>query len=468
MNFNMEFYENSYRLIDASYQGSEVINGNWLKKFRKEAFGEAHRLGIPDRKIESWKYTNLQKLTKDMTFPVDLDHPLTLKELPVEINKIVKVSDIGLVFFNGHWMEALSWGDFKEHLLVQPLGSFLQGKTEGVFGLAGEEVRGWLETLEDIDLSRHDSAVFAKLNSALATDGYLIRVSPKASLVGAIQIVNIYGDRGSSDRAQRNLLIVGDHAKAAVVESHWGLSGVRCLTNTVTDLFLGIGAQLEYLRAYADSGNNFHYGLIRGQLFKNARLNMCNLNSGGAIGRNEIHISLEGEGAEVCANGLALLAGEQHLDVRTTIRHLEPHTMSRQLYKGVLNDSARNVFNGKIFIGSKAQKVDSSQLNKNLLLGDSAEADTKPELEVYADDVKATHGATVGQMNEEELFYLISRGIDRETATAMLARAFIEDVILKMSDSSIILQMRKIIDLNFDNFLEAMKARISEGEDIEI
>lgn len=463
MQFNMEFFENSYRLLDASLAEQSSSSSDWLSGFRDSAFKKAKKLGVPDRKVESWKYTNLSSLTKEMQFPVDLNHNLGLKDLPESVRGIVGDAEVGLVFFNGEWSKDLSWGTEQQGLIVEPLGDFFQGKPESVKGLSSEEIQGWITGFEDHVISRDDSEVFSLLNSALAFDGYVIRVSPKTVIETPIQIVNLYGDRGASDRSFRNVVIVGDGAEVAVSESHWGLSGVECISNTVTDLYLGIHSHLNYLRAYIDSGSNLNVGTVRARLLKDSQLSLFSLNSGGSITRNEAHIQVNGRGASVQANGLALLGESQHLDSRTTIQHNEPNTQSRQLYKSVLNDSARNVFNGKIYIASQAQNVDSDQLNQNLVLGENAEADTKPELEVYADDVRATHGATVGQMNEEELFYLISRAISKEEATAMLARAFVEDVVLKVNHKSLREQIDKMVDLNFDQFLDALKERITEG-----
>ena len=230
----------------------------------------------------------------------------------------------------------------------------------------------------------------------------------------------------------RNLVVMAEQSEATLIESYVGLDDADYFTNAVTEISLADNAILKHYKVQQESLNAYHIGSLNAWQGKNSQLESHSVSLGGALVRNDIHSQLDAEGANIVMNGLYMTSGRQHVDNHTRVDHLKPHTYSTENYRGVLNDRSRAVFNGKVVVHKQAQKIDAHQNNANLLLSDDAEIDTKPELEIYADDVKCSHGATVGQLDENMLFYLRSRAIDEETARSLLTYAFADEVISKI------------------------------------
>lgn len=227
----------------------------------------------------------------------------------------------------------------------------------------------------------------------------------------------------------RNLIIVGKRSKVSIVETYAGRGDEPYLTNAVTEFVVGEGASVEHDKLQAESLTGFHVGTVHFEQFEGSTVVSNAINFGGALVRNTITAILGAQRCEATLNGLSLATGTQLVDNHTTIDHAKPNCASHELYKSILDGNARGVFNGKIFVRKDAQKTDAKQTNKTLLLSDHATIDTKPQLEIFADDVKCTHGATVGHLDEEQLFYLRSRGIGEETAKDILTFAFASDII---------------------------------------
>ncbi|MGH8309983.1 MAG: Fe-S cluster assembly protein SufD, partial [Steroidobacteraceae bacterium] len=267
---------------------------------------------------------------------------------------------------------------------------------------------------------------------ALFTDGAYIHVPAHTVLERPIHVLFISTGATNGHSAMshpRVLVVLDDDSQAAVVESYAGPDGARYFTNVVTEIALGAHAVLDHYKLQRESAEAYHVGSIYLRAARSANCTSHSISVGGALVRNDVMAVLAGEGGECTLNGLYLADGQRHVDNHTTIDHAMPHCDSREIYKGILADRARGVFNGKIIVRPDAQKTDAKQTNKALLLSDDAQINTKPQLEIFANDVKCTHGAAVGQLDEDAIFYLRARGLDLQQARDMLIHAFAGDVL---------------------------------------
>jgi Fe-S cluster assembly protein SufD len=245
-----------------------------------------------------------------------------------------------------------------------------------------------------------------------------------------VEVLYLTNPGGKPETAQpRTLVVLGKHAQATVVERFFGIGEGRAFTNAVGEFVLDEGAILDHVKIQQENGQTYHVANMQVVQARGSNFTTHSLSLGGALVRNEVRVRFDGEGAEATVNGLYLGRGTQHVDNHTVIDHAMPHCNSHELYKGVLADKAHGVFNGKIFVRKDAQKTDAKQTNKVLLLSDDATINTKPQLEIFADDVKCTHGATIGQLDDTQIFYLRSRGIDAEDARRILTFAFANDLV---------------------------------------
>lgn len=374
------------------------------RAFRENAWAQYSRLGLPDRKTESWKYTSLTAVTR-------AEWPLASESIQIPAEALELVArwkneyDI-LILVNG-----------------EPRGMPPAGVSVLNFSAAHrvEFEDGWIG-----------------MSAALARPGFELRVGQGVTLAKPLLVVHSYsGERGLSPSLHRISLETG--ARAEIAEVFLGGGSTEAsdayFRSEITLAELGAGAELSWLRIQQEGAEAHHFSDVQCQLSEDAKLHSVQINGGAVWSRSSMRAEITGERAEAYINGITFARGTQHSDQRVEVRHLAGNTISQQLFKGVLKDRSRGVLNGKIYIAKGAQKVASSQLNHNLLLTPLAEANTKPELEIYADDVKANHGASIGRMDEERMFYLMSRGITRAAAQHMLARAFVNDVLMKMPSS---------------------------------
>lgn len=400
-NGTMKFTE----AIESQYK-SALIRSEAVgeRAFRENAWAQYTRLGLPDRKTESWKYTSLTAVTR-------AEWPLASESIQIPTEALELVArwkneyDI-LILVNG-----------------EPRGMPPSGISVLNFSAAHrvEFEDGWIG-----------------MSAALARPGFELRVGRDVTLAKPLLIVHSYsGERGLSPSLHRISLEPG--ARAEIAEVFLGGSSAEVsgtyFRSEITLAELGAGAELSWMRIQQEGAEAHHFSDIQCQLSEDAKLYSVQINGGAIWSRSSMRAEITGERAEAYINGITFARGAQHSDQRVEVRHLAGNTISQQLFKGVLKDRSRGVLNGKIYIAKGAQKVASSQLNHNLLLTPLAEANTKPELEIYADDVKANHGASIGRMDEERMFYLMSRGITRAAAQHMLARAFVNDVLMKMPSS---------------------------------
>jgi Fe-S cluster assembly protein SufD len=291
-----------------------------------------------------------------------------------------------------------------------------------------------------------ESDAFAALNTAFFADGAAIVVPRGFSLPVPVHVLHVT-DAAAARAAvhPRALVVVEAQAAATVVESYLALSDATYLTNAVTEISLGEGAQLTHVRVQREGARAFHVGLAQAQQARDSRYSSFSFATGAQLARANIYTSMAGPGGEARLDGLYLVDGSQHVDHQTRIEHLAPNCASREVYKGVLGGAAHGVFNGQVYVHPEAQKTDGKQTNNNLLLSPDAQIDTKPQLEIFADDVKCTHGATVGRLDEIALFYLRSRGLPAEEARRLLTYAFAADVLEGIATDDVRIALESLV-----------------------
>jgi Fe-S cluster assembly protein SufD len=318
-----------------------------------------------------------------------------------------------LVFVNGLFARELSsLGTLPEGVTVRNLGSVL---AEGGAGL---------EPFLSRPFGEHDHA-FTAINTALIEDGAFIRLTAGAVVTRPIQLLFLSDAPGPAVLSNpRSLILAGSDSRATVVETYAGTTGNITCTNTMTQVVLDKGAQIEHYRIQDEPDTAFHFALLDVFQSQDSRFLSGSVALGSRLARNEVHVRLEGEGADARIHGLYLPRGDQHHDNPILVEHTAPRCTSRQLHKGIVDGNGHGVFNGRIVVAPGAQGTDAGQVNKNLLLSDRAEVDTRPRLEIFTDDVKCTHGAAVGALDREALFYLRSRGVPNAEASALLTQAF--------------------------------------------
>ena len=397
----------------------------WLRTAREAAFGEFERAGFPTVREEDWKYTNAAPITRAAFVPSFGAAPAIngqLKEFSVE-----EARDCQLVFVNGVFQrESSSIANLPAGVFIGNIADALaQPQYEGL-------MRSHLET-------RDRSNGFTYLNTAFFVDGAFVLVPRSVEIKGPIHLLFISQPANGQATASfpRVYVIAEENSSATIVESYFGAPKRRYFTDAVVDVKAKAGARINHYRIQRESTDAFHIAKTTATTERDASYETANINLGGLLSRHDVAVTFEEQGSHCAVDGLYLIGSDQHSDTHSVIDHREAHCTSRQLYKGVLDGKSHAVFNGKVFVRHGAQQTDAQQTNKNLLLSEEARVDTKPQLEIFADDVKCTHGAAVGQLNEDELFYLESRGINPALARNMLTYGFAEEVIDRIKIDSI-------------------------------
>ncbi len=428
----------------AAFAKMRAAEPAWLARLRRDAFARFSTLGIPTRSEEEWKYTSLRGLD-EAPWAHAHSGAAVLAGLGVSTLDAAKSAAASGVaagdaraaaLFSAATLESLLQAD--EHTIVFDDGllstawSKLGALPEGVrVTPLTDAVATRVEVLEPrFAAALAGSRAFEALNMAFLDAGLLIEIDRKVKLEKPLHIVHIAATGGVA-RFPRVVVRLGELAEATVLETHVSAPGARTLVCGVTELDLAAGAHLTHAKIQQDSEHGFHVASTRAQLSRDAKLTTYALTHGGKVTRNDLDVALNGEGAEVVLDGFYLVNGKRHVDNHTTVDHRVPHTVSSQLYKGILEDQSRAVFNGKVFVRQDAQKTAAHQLNKNLLLSSECEIDTKPQLEIDADDVKCAHGAAVGPLDQDQIFYLQSRAIPRDVAVRILALGFADEVLLR-------------------------------------
>jgi Fe-S cluster assembly protein SufD len=394
----------------------------WLAEARRAAFRRFQELGFPTPKNEDWHYTSVAPIAES-AFPTLRTPSDTVTAADLAPYTVGHAEWPMLVFVDGCFAPALSTP--AERL---PDGVRLMTLAAALRGEAGD-----LGDLLEQHLTRAATwgeHAFTALNTALMTDGAMLHVGTEMVVDTPIHILHVSDAVAArSTKHPRTLIVAGRHSKATVIESYVGLGEASYFTNAVTEVFVDDGATLNHHKIQRESPRAFHVGTIDVRQGRDSHFISFSFAVGGALSRTNIYTLLGGEGCGATLNGLYMLDGTQHGDHQTRIEHAEPNCFSREVYKGLLDGSSHGVFNGKVYVHPVAQKTDGKQENNNLLLSDTARVDTKPQLEIFADDVKCTHGATVGRLDETALFYLKSRGVNADVARQLLTYAFAADVL---------------------------------------
>ncbi len=424
-------------------QRNEFTTLGWAQRLREAAFDRFKDLGFPSVKEEEWKYTNVAPLSKLGFQTASQVTDREIKAAEVERLGFIEAKDSTLVFVNGVLRKDLS------SLKDVPAGVIAMGLDEAFENQSHQElIREHLGRGVD-----YNTNGFVALNTAMLANGAFILIPKNVETDKPLSLLFI--SAGNVASFPRVLVIAEAHSKATLVESYANAGASVSFTNAVVEVFLQDGARLEHYKVQRESVESFHIASTNTRLGANSTYDSTAINFGAQLSRHDIAVQMDHEGAECWIDGLYLVSSGQHTDTHSVIDHQKPHCTSHQLYKGILDGKSRAVFNGKIFVRHGAQKTDAMQTNKNLLLSKEARIDTKPQLEILADDVKCAHGAAVGQIDEDELFYLQTRGLHGELARNLLTYGFAEEVIGKIKIDSIRAQLDEAVLTRLNARLEA-------------
>jgi Fe-S cluster assembly protein SufD len=414
-------YESAFREL-LGRRGDEPA---WLRHAREDAFAQFSRGGFPTVRDEDWKYTDPAPISRTKFTPSFGSAPSLNGELRQFTFEAAR--DSQLVFVNGVFQREIS--------------SVANLPTDvALVNLADAVTKPEYESLfvSHFEASRQDNG-FIALNTALFASGALVLIPRGVEITTPIHLLFVSHSTNGAAAASfpRVHIVAEENSSATIVESYVGVNERRYFTNAVIDVTVKPGARINHYRIQRESADAFHIATTSVKTNRDSAYEATSINLGGLLARHEIAVTLDGEGSHCAVDGLYLIGADQHSDTHSLIDHRHPHGTSRQLYKGVLDGKSRAVFNGKVFVRHGAQQTDAQQTNKNLLLSEDARVDTKPQLEIFADDVKCAHGAAVGQLSEDEVFYLESRGINPALARNMLTYGFAEEVIEKIKIESI-------------------------------
>ncbi|WP_438971865.1 Fe-S cluster assembly protein SufD [Methylophaga sp.] len=401
---------------------------DWLQTLRQQARGQFERHGLPAKKVEDWKYTSLWQLTQE-----DFTHEA--KPSSMDSARCAEVALIEqahrLVIVDGQFNSELSQLDDLE------TGLTLTSLTESL-----ENAEHQLNASIDIDKPGLNA-----LNTMLMQEGAYLYVAADQKIEKPVEILVI--NSGETDKLAthlRHLVKLEAGSEITLIEHYVSLQENTGFTNVVTEVELAENAKLDHFKLQHESLKQFHIATLASKQAASSQWNTNNISLGGKLARNDIHSQLLGEESHVTMDGLYLLDGDQHVDNHTRIDHAVPHTTSEEIYKGVMDGDSHAVFNGKVIVHKDAQKTDANQSNRNLLLSRSCEIDTKPEMEIYADDVKCGHGSTVGQLDETQLFFLRARGLDEVSARSLLTYAFAVEVLQRIKAEPVRQALSNVIE----------------------
>jgi Fe-S cluster assembly protein SufD len=427
------WYISNFDFFESKLNGSSTIPFHETRRAAISKFAEA---GFPTPRHEEWKYTNVAPI---------LSHKFKLAQEPVQLDKSALAEFVFgglpqnlLVFVNGQFSKELS--GFKSRakgLAFDTLANVLSNGAE----LTGRHLARY---------ANYESDAFTALNTAFATDGAFVRVPANVRLEEPIHLLYLSEASKAPFLAHpRNLLIVGKGSQVKVIESYHHLSGVTYFNNIVTEMVVEENAAVEHVRIQNESRHAYHVATREVHQDKSSVYSSISLDLGGALVRNNLNLRLDAENCEGKLYGFYVASGEQHVDNHTLIDHLKPHCQSNEHYKGILDDKAKGVFNGKVYVRPDAQKTNAYQSNQCLLLSEQATINTKPQLEIYADDVKCSHGASIGQLDEDGVFYLRSRGISAEEAHSMLRYAFASEILNRITIETVREHLEKMVNVCF-------------------
>ncbi|HEY5910138.1 MAG TPA: Fe-S cluster assembly protein SufD [Verrucomicrobiae bacterium] len=394
----------------------EAQQPGWVFPLRKAGVSRFAEQGFPTLQDEDWRFTNVGAIAK-LPFKPVFQAPARHGIKPEDLARFTfgSLAAHRLVFINGHFAPELS--------------------SPAPVGFTAESLAGAMavnSSLLQDNFGRQaqtDNSPFTSLNTAFFQDGAFIHIPAGRAVETPIHLLHIATLKESGATASpRNLILVEQQSRATILESYVSTAQAASFTNTVSEVVVGDGAVFEHCKFQDESAGAFHISALHARLGSGSNFISHSIATGAKLSRNNIRTVLAGEGLDCVLNGLYLTRGDQLADHHMVVEHAQPHCNSHEYYNGILDGRSKGVFHGRILVRQAAQKTDAKQTNKNLLLSEDATVDTKPQLEIYADDVKCTHGATVGQLNEESVFYLRARGIGAETARRILIHAFAAEI----------------------------------------
>ncbi len=404
------WYQEQFKRFENELNGQK---SRPIHAFRREALEQFLSLEFPTAKNEDWKYTNIEPIV-GVLFEQTADLRVTAKDIETFV---IPDTAAQLVFVNGTFSPALSHRPDAAGISIRNLSAVLAEKDERV----AEQIKNHLKTNSD---------VFSHLNAAFISDGVCVEVDDHAGMERPVYLLYVTTVHDKPVLHQPyNLISVGRNARISIVENYVSLGSGKAFTNSLTNIRLSQDSSVQYVKIQQENTETFHIASTVIAQERGSRMTHRVVTTGGALVRNLIRMDLNGEGIESTLDGVYITNGSQHVDNRTVIHHAKPNCATHELYKGILDGKSTGVFNGKIIVHPDAQKTDAKQSNKNLLLSPEATMNTKPQLEIFADDVKCTHGATIGKLEDESLFYLRTRGIGKDQAKNMLTYAFAGEIV---------------------------------------
>jgi len=399
---------------------------DWLKDLREGGIARFHDLGFPNMKQEAWRFTSVAPIAEGS---------FELAKTPARIPTLEEIrpfllleAGYRLVFLDGFFQQSLSTPFFDD---VQSLAHVVSHRQDLVRAHLGKYAT--------------QERPFSALNTAFVSDGAFVHVPAKTTILEPIQLLFLASGSKPVVAHPRNLVVVEREARASIVETYAALDDHSYWTNAVTEIVVADGARLDHHRVQRESHRAYHVATTQSHQGRDSTVNLHFVAFGGALARHDIGAVMAGPGGTLILNGLYLLAGAQHADHHTTIDHAADHCESHEYFNGVLDDKSRGVFTGRIVVRPGAQKTDSKQTNNNLLLSSNAHADSQPQLEIYADDVKCTHGSTVGPLDPRAMFYLESRGIGKDEARRLLTYGFAAEILGRMEVAPLRAQLDAIV-----------------------
>ena len=413
---NIENFAGDYERVRSGLSGASAP---WLGELRSDAIAALKVTGFPGARDEDWKYTNALPMLKERLEPVLASEvradDAALRELLATATGVEADSPL-LVFVDGYFRASLSRAVGMKGLRVDSLRERLDK--------GAAELEPWLGKF--LPLAAHG---FTALNTAFLDDGAVVELAPGALVGKAVHVVYLSTKREVPYLTNpRNVIVARDGSSATIVEHYLGEAGTKALTNAVTEIVVERGAALGHVRIQDEASTAFHVARVQVEQSAGSMFVSRAFGFGAAVSRAEIAVRLAGEEAECSLAGVYAMDGSRHADHHLSIDHASPRTRSSQLYKGILEDRSRGVFTGRVVVRAGSQKIKAVQSNPSLLLGAGAVAETRPQLEIYADDVACNHGATIGRLDEDQMFYLLSRGIEPREARRILVAGFAADV----------------------------------------
>ena len=430
----------------------------WLKNLREDAFQFFAENGFPSVENEEWKYTNVAPMAKENFLLEEISATvadrLNAEDLEIEPNESpLAKTRIAPVVFEESRSSVLVFNNGAFDKSLSNLKALGDATVLGFSEAAADEKYAGIFRAKLGSLVDSEKNGFTALNTAFIGEGAFIFIPKNAKIDAPLQLLFLT-DEGKA-AFPRVLIVAENFAEATIIETYVRSNETKYFTNAVVEVSVSDEAKIKHYRVQRESHEAFHISTTAAEIHRGSVYDTTAINLGARLSRHDVALKFNAEGGEAFVDGLYFLGGEQHHDTHSVIRHDVPNCVSHQTYKGILNDKSRGVFNGKVFVAVGASGTDGYQSNKNLLLSNDARVDTKPQLEIFNDDVKCSHGATVGQLEEEELFYLLSRGLNESLARNLLTYGFAEEIVNKIGVESIKKQLDEAVLNRLNANLEA-------------